>query len=171
VTLAGGLSLIFPALVVVAALRDLVSYTIPNWISIALVAGFFVVALVVGVAPIEIGRHVLVGLAALAGGIGLYALRWIGGGDAKLLGAATLWLGWSAAGPFLIATVLAGGVLTGLLLGLRSGFLGAWASHGPAWLARLAKPGEPVPYGVAIAVGALAALPQSPFAMSLGLAP
>lgn len=30
---------------------------------------------------------------------------------------------------------------------------------GPAWVGRLATPGENVPYGVAIAVGALAAFP------------
>jgi len=34
---------------------------------------------------------------------------------------------------------------------------------GPAWFARLAEPGENVPYGLAIAVGALLALPASPF--------
>jgi prepilin peptidase CpaA len=32
---------------------------------------------------------------------------------------------------------------------------------GPAWFARLAEPGQNVPYGVAIAVGALVAFPLS----------
>ena len=168
VTLAGGLSLVLPALLVVAALRDLISFTIPNWISLSLVAAFPVVALVAGLPLTDIGVHALVGAAALVVGVGLFALGWVGGGDAKLLGAAALWLGWPGVGPFLVATALAGGVLTGLLLGLRSGFLGAWASQGPPWLARLARPGEPVPYGVAIAVGALAALPESLVGLALG---
>jgi len=34
---------------------------------------------------------------------------------------------------------------------------------GPAWFSRLAEPGENVPYGVAIAAGALLAFPASPF--------
>ena len=34
------LLLVFPALAIVAALKDVTSYTIPNWISLALVAAF-----------------------------------------------------------------------------------------------------------------------------------
>ena len=34
----------------------------------------------------------------------------------------------------------------------------------PGWMRRLLTPGENVPYGVAIAVGALAVFPQSPIA-------
>jgi len=37
-------------------------------------------------------------------------------------------------------------------------------SSGPGWFGRLATPGENVPYGVAIAVGALAAFPASSLA-------
>ncbi len=40
--------LIFPALVIAGALRDLVTYTIPNWISVALAAAFPIAALAVG---------------------------------------------------------------------------------------------------------------------------
>ena len=109
VTLAGGLSLVLPALLVVAALRDLISFTIPNWISLSLVAAFPVVALVAGLPLTDIGVHALVGAAALVVGVGLFALGWVGGGDAKLLGAAALWLGWPGVGPFLVATALAGG--------------------------------------------------------------
>ena len=42
------LVLVFPALVITAALRDVVSYTIPNWISLALIAAFPVAALAQG---------------------------------------------------------------------------------------------------------------------------
>jgi prepilin peptidase CpaA len=45
-------------------------------------------------------------LAALAFRFGL-----LGGGDVKLLAAGTLWLGAAALGPYLLTTVLAGGLL------------------------------------------------------------
>jgi prepilin peptidase CpaA len=40
--------------------------------------------------------------------------------------------------------------------------------NGPAWFTRLAEPGESVPYGLAIAVGALVAFPESDLVQALG---
>ena len=47
---------VFPALVITAALRDVVSYTIPNWISVALIAAFPVAALAQGL-PLATARR------------------------------------------------------------------------------------------------------------------
>jgi prepilin peptidase CpaA len=155
------LLVIFPVLVIVAALRDATSYTIPNWIPVALVAAFPLVALGLGLPLRVIGLQVALGAAALAVGMGMFAARWIGGGDAKLFAAAALWIGWPATVTFLGTTGLAGGALAVSLLGLRSGFVRPYMPSGPAWLARLVEPGQNVPYGVAIAIGALAAFPTS----------
>ena len=155
------LLVIFPVLVIVAALRDATSYTIPNWIPLALVAAFPIVALGVGLPLQTIGLQAAIGLAALAVGMGMFAARWIGGGDAKLFAAAALWIGWPATMTFLGLTGLAGGALAVGLLGLRSAYVRPYMPSGPAWLARLVEPGQNVPYGVAIAVGALAAFPAS----------
>jgi len=155
------LLLVFPGLVITAGLRDMVSYTIPNWISATLIVGFLAAALALGLAPGTIGLHFAVGVAALAAGMIMFALGWIGGGDAKLFAAAGLWLGWPAAGPFLAVTGVAGGGLALALLGLRSQWLRPYVLAGPAWFSRLARPGESVPYGVAIAIGALTAFPAS----------
>jgi prepilin peptidase CpaA len=156
--------LVFPALVILAAVKDATSYTIPNWISLALVAAFPVAALAHGLSPQAMGVHAAVGAAALVGGMVMFALRWIGGGDAKLFAAAGLWLGWPAASGYVLMTCVAGGALALLLLGLRSERLRPLVPAGPAWFVRLAEPGENVPYGVAIAVGALAAFPMSALA-------
>jgi len=91
----------------------------------------------------------------------MFALGWIGGGDAKLFAAAALWIGWPAALTYLAVTGLAGGGLALLLLSLRSPLARPLVLAGPAWFARLGEPDENVPYGVAIAVGALAAFPAS----------
>lgn len=156
------LALTFPVLVIAAALRDLTSYTIPNWISLALIAGFALAAVASGLPLAQVGLHLAIFAAALAAGMAMFALRWIGGGDAKLFAAAALWLGPQAGLTYLIATCIAGGALALTLLSLRSMWLRAFANLGPPWLIRLASPGEAVPYGVAIAVGALFAFQASP---------
>jgi prepilin peptidase CpaA len=153
------LLLIFPALVTVGALRDLTSFTIPNWISLALIAGFVPAALALGLSPGELGAHVGLGALGLVLGMGMFAAGWIGGGDAKLFAAAALWLGWPAVVSYAAFTGLAGGGLALALLGLRSSWVRPYIMTGPAWFGRLTAPGENVPYGVAIAVGALAAFP------------
>ncbi len=102
-----------------------------------------------------------VGAVALVLGMAMFALGWIGGGDAKLFAAAGLWLGMPAAVTYLAVTGVSGGALALALLGLRSMWLRPYVQSGPAWFGRLAKPGENVPYGVAIAAGALAAFPAS----------
>jgi prepilin peptidase CpaA len=163
------LLLVFPALVITAALRDVVSYTIPNWISVALAAAFPVAALAQGLPLPTLGLDLAIGVAALAAGMAMFALRWIGGGDAKLFAAAALWLGWPAIMSYLAFTAIAGGALAVGLLGLRSPMLRGYVLSGPAWFSRLAEPGENVPYGVAIAIGALAAFPASALMRGLGL--
>jgi prepilin peptidase CpaA len=129
--------IIFPALLIVAALTDLTSFTIPNRLSLLLAAAYPLAALALGRPFGEIGICLAIGAGALVVAVGMFAAGWIGGGDAKLLAAAALWLGWPG-------------------LALKPYLAGA-----PAWLGRLTTTGESVPYGVAIAAGALAAFPQS----------
>jgi len=160
--------LIFPALVITAALRDVVSYTIPNWISAALVAAFPVAALAQGLPLQTMGINLGVGVAALILGMAMFAMRWIGGGDAKLFAAAALWLGWPAVPMYLGVTGIAGGAVAVGLLSLRSPLVAGYVVNSPAWLRRLAEPGENVPYGVAIAVGGLTAFPASALMQGLG---
>jgi len=155
---------LFAALVIGAAVRDLASFTIPNWISIALAAAFAPAALLVGVPLPDIGVGLAVGAGMLVVGAGMFALGWIGGGDAKLMASAALWVGLRGLAPFAIYTALAGGLLALALVALRSAWLRPLAAAGPGWTQRLATPGEAAPYGVAIAVGALAAFAMHPLA-------
>ena len=91
--------LAFPVLVLIGAARDLTSYTIPNWISLALVAAFvpaFAAAWAAGAPVPGLVASIGVGAVALMIGIAMFMLGWVGGGDAKLFAACALWLGWSA---------------------------------------------------------------------------
>ncbi|HEY2707478.1 MAG TPA: prepilin peptidase [Caulobacteraceae bacterium] len=155
---------VFAVLVIVAALKDLSSFTIPNWISIALIVAFAPAALLVGVSLGTIGISFGVGVGVLALAVGMFALGWIGGGDAKLMAAAALWVGLRGLAPYAVYTAIAGGALAVLLVMLRSSWMRPLAEAGPRWARRLATPGESAPYGVAIAIGALAAFAHNPLA-------
>jgi prepilin peptidase CpaA len=152
---------VMPALVIVGGIKDLTSMKIPNWISGLLILGFVPAALAVGLSPMTIAVHFGVAVVALLVMMALFALRWIGGGDAKLFASACLWLGLSASGMFLLWTALAGGLLSLAVL-LARGWLQPYTSHAPAWAAQLMTPKGDIPYGVAIAAGALMAYPASP---------
>lgn len=155
------LILAFPALVLIGGMKDATSFTIPNWISLALIAVFLPAALFAGVPLPQIGLALVIGVLALFAAMGMFAMGWIGGGDAKLFAAVALWMGFPAVINFVLVTGLAGGALAVALLGLRSMWLRPIAERGPTWFSRLARPGGDVPYGVAIAFGALAAFPDS----------
>ena len=135
---------LFAVLVIVAALKDLASYTIPNWISAALAIAFAPAAFGMGEPLPAIGLSLAVAAGVLVLGIVMFALGWLGGGDAKLMAAASLWLGLGGLGPFVVFTGLAGGVLALALVALRSAWLRPLAHAGPAWTQRLATPGEAV---------------------------
>lgn len=152
---------VFPILVIIAALTDVTSFTIPNRISALLLAAFVPAALALARPWSEIGLDGAVFAVALLAGMAMFAAGWIGGGDAKLFAAASLWLGLPAIPMFLIVTALTGGALATLLMNARSDWVQPYLAGAPSWVVRLATPGGDVPYGLAIAIGALAAFPQS----------
>jgi prepilin peptidase CpaA len=155
---------IFPALLIIAALTDATSFTIPNRVSVLLLACFFPAALALGRPWAEIGVDLAVFGVALVAAMVMFAAGWIGGGDAKLFAVASLWLGWIAMPTFLMVTALVGGGLALMLLNMRAAWVRPYFAAAPAWLARLAEPDGAVPYGVAIAIGGLAAFPLSSLA-------
>ena len=152
---------VMPALVIIAGLKDLTTMRIPNWISLLLIVFFFPAALVMGLPPLTIALHVGVAFAALVVGAGMFALRWIGGGDAKLMAAACLWLGLQGSGMFLLWTGVMGGLFCLTLLFARF-HSRPYLAGAPGWVVHLMEPKGDIPYGVAIAAGALMAYPASP---------
>ena len=159
----------FAALVLTGAVRDLISYTIPNWISFAILGLFPIAALAADVSLPTAGLHAAIGVGVLVAAMAMFAFRWIGGGDAKLFAAAAFWMGWPAVTDFMLWTALTGGVLAVVLMSMRRAPLRPLVLLGPPWLVKLSEPGGAAPYGVAIAAGALMALPKSPLLSGLVL--
>jgi len=151
---------IFPALLVVAAVGDLLTFRIPNWVSLALAGLFVVTGVLAGLGWEAFGFHVALAMMLLLVGMGLFALNLLGGGDAKLLAAVGLWMGWAAMGTYLVWAAIAGGILAVLLILFRKITLPERLTV-PLWVARLHSKHEGIPYGIALAVGALMALPQT----------
>jgi prepilin peptidase CpaA len=155
----------FAGLLIYAACSDIARLIIPNWVSIALVAIFPIAALASGMAPIEIGWHVLFGIAVLVIGFFLFSGNIIGGGDAKLFAATAVWTGFQSFFlPFMYWTVVAGGVMAIALLAARQ-FVKAEETGRPL-LNHLLKKQNGIPYGVAIMFGGLMSIPTLWFVLA-----
>lgn len=141
----------FLGLVTFAGIRDVVSYIIPNWISLAIAGAFAVAAVASGMAWAAVGWHVLASVMVFTVGAILFHYGAMGGGDVKLMTAAALWTGLSGGVVLVLLVSLYGGVLTLIVL---AGRLIRGAAAGAAKGADgTESPG--VPYGAAIAAGVL----------------
>jgi prepilin peptidase CpaA len=159
--------LLFPSLMAFAASSDLLTMTISNRISLALVAGFLALAVAAGMDVREIGMHFLAGGVVLALTFFCYARGWVGGGDAKLASATALWFGFEFLYDYILWASLFGGVLTLLIIRFRQLPLPqSLARH--AWIARLHEQHAGVPYGFALAASALAIYPYTEWMKAAG---
>jgi prepilin peptidase CpaA len=160
--------MVFPALMAFAACSDLFTMTISNRVSLLLVAGFAVMAALIGLNSADLISHVGAGLTVLAVTFALFAFGWIGGGDAKLAAATALWLGFDPLMNYLLYASIFGGALTLLIIRFRLYPLPAML-QGQDWVMRLHRMDSGVPYGIALAAGALTVYPQTIWMRPLGL--
>lgn len=157
---------VFPIFMAFAASSDLLTMRISNRLVLLLTAAFFVLAVVTGMPWSDMVLHVACALVVLVVGFTFFAFGWIGGGDAKLAAATTLWLGFGLTVPFLYYAGILGGALTLLILALRRAPLTPFLAR-YRWLERLHDKKEGVPYGVALAIAGL--LTYSSSSIFLGL--
>ncbi|WP_068083330.1 A24 family peptidase [Polycladidibacter stylochi] len=160
---------IFPFLLIYAAFSDLFSMTIPNWLSLLLVAGFAAAALTIGLSWQEIAFNLGISFAVLVVGFTLFAFNIMGGGDAKFAAAIALWIGANEyTYVFLLLMSVYGGVLTlAILLYRRLPYLPSWL-HRFDWLLRMHDQSVGVPYGIAISIAAIQIYPKTPWFTALG---
>jgi prepilin peptidase CpaA len=148
------------AALLAAAIEDVMRLRISN---IAVLAVLFAAIAAMAFAGFHVAlwENAAVFVGVLAVGTFAFARNWLGGGDVKLFAATGLWVGFEAAPWLLAAIFLAGGVVAILYIIVRK--------------ARGKKRSEAnrIPYGVAIAAGALFVLGSqySNRASERGLAP
>ena len=160
--------LLFPALMAFAAASDLFTMTISNRVSLALAAGFLVLAVASGMAVPDILMHLAAGATVLVAAFACFAFGWIGGGDAKVAAAAALWFGFAHLLDYLLYASLFGGALTLLLLQFRQWPL-PYALAGQTWLLKLHAKDSGIPYGIALAIGALVVYSDSEWIKAVDL--
>ncbi len=152
---------VFPFAMIYAALSDMFTMTIANRVSVLLIVAFFAVAPFIGLGWADLGWHLAAFALVLAITFALFAVGAMGGGDAKLLASTALWMGFGPAlMDYLLFATLAGGVLTLVLIVFRRSALATYA--GEVRVLRRLVDEKDIPYGIALAIGGLAAYPQSP---------
>jgi prepilin peptidase CpaA len=160
---------LFPALMAFAAASDLFTMTISNRVSLVLAGGFLVLAVASGMGPTDILLHLGAGAVVLAIAFLCFAMGWVGGGDAKIAAAAALWFGFAHLMNYLLYASLFGGALTLLLVQFRQWPL-PYALAGQPWLLRLHAKESGIPYGIALAIGALMIYPETEWVKAVDLA-
>ncbi|MEH2563843.1 A24 family peptidase [Bradyrhizobium sp. AZCC 2289] len=160
--------LLFPALMAFAAASDLFTMTISNRVSLALAAGFLVLAPLGGMGLQAMLLHLGAGATVLTVAFACFAMGWMGGGDAKVAAAVALWFGFDHLLEFLVYASLFGGALTLLLLQFRQWPL-PYPLTGQAWLLRLHDKQSGIPYGIALAIGALMVYPETEWIKTVDL--
>ncbi len=126
-----------------AALSDLRRFRIPNRDPLLLLAAFVIAALARPPAGAALVAHLAAGLVVFAAGAALFRLGVWGGGDVKLLAGVAVWCGFGGLACVLAVMARAGGLLA--LAVLLAGRLRGRATGGGH-----------LPYGLAIAAGAVA---------------
>jgi prepilin peptidase CpaA len=145
----------FATLLLAAAWQDLRTMSIADGLSLGIIAAFLVwsvAGLAGGTLSLgSIGWAAACGVAVFAGGTLLFAIGALGGGDVKLMAAASLFAGPGLISDFLMVTALAGGVMgAAILVGAP---IGPLVAAGDATVRTRLRRG--LPYGPAIAAGGL----------------
>ena len=140
----------FWLLLAAVAIGDVRNLQISNVMSGVVLAAAIVVLLFVREDPGPWWQHVASFAIMLAIGFGLFSVGWIGGGDAKFAAAAAVLFNLRELVWFVEVTALAGGVLALGLLALRR----LPVERRGRWLGL--SEDKSIPYGVAIAAGAIA---------------
>lgn len=151
---------VFPLMVVMAGISDFFTLKIPNWLNGLIAVSVVPFVLFAGM-PMEVfAWHVIAGLAAFAGGFILFSANIIGGGDAKMLAACAVWVGWDLLVEFAFVTAFAGGALV-IAIKLWVFFADHKDKKGMEWASNFLSKKPQLPYGIAIAAGGVIVFPAS----------
>jgi len=153
---------VFPFCMLFAAISDTLSMTIANRVPMILLGTFAIVAPLTGMDWSVYGMHFAAGALVLVATFALFALGSMGGGDAKLMAATAVWMGFSPLLlKYLLFSAVMGGFLTLFILSYRRSSIAVFTSHN-LFLRNFADGKLGVPYGIALGIGGLLTYPESP---------
>lgn len=153
---------IFPFCMLFAAISDMMSMTIANRVSLILIATFAVVAPFTGMEWTAYGWHFAAAGLVLTVTFSMFAVGAMGGGDAKLMAASALWIGFSAELlQYLVISAVIGGALTLAIIIYRGSPLSMLTGNN-VFLRHFANEKVGIPYGVALGIAGLIIYPSTP---------
>lgn len=156
---------VFAAPLLLAAYRDFDAMTIPNTVVLAMMAGFFLTLPLTWMGAGPFLEHLAVGGVFFVAGFALFAFGLIGGGDAKLMAAIALWFGYVDAVAFVLYTTIFGAAIAIALI-LSRRFVPSMVKD-TVMMRKLLQGESHMPYGLALAAGALYVWPTSALGMAL----
>ena len=151
----------FAGLMVWAGIGDVATFLITNKLNLLIAGTFLVLAIPMGLGWSSIFDHLKIGMLAMVIAFGMFMAGIYGGGDAKMTGAVALWLGPAPMIPVIFYTALAGGLLALVLIISRRVAKHYGLPRSPKWARRLLRRRTGAPYGVALGIGALVAVPKA----------
>ena len=152
---------LLPTLLMAAATWDVLTFKIPNWLTLLTAALFFPLAFATGLPLGVFAWHIAGGMLLFAIGFIMFQFGLLGGGDAKLLASAGLWFGMANIYSFIVFAALAGFaqvvfmVLWSFIM-LSLDIAGISDTHTRLW-SKLRSMTPNVPFGFAIALGGIVA--------------
>lgn len=143
-----------------AAVEDAWRLRLSN-VTCAFVLVLALVAILLSGFSLSLWQNLLMFVVVLVLGTVAFSARWLGGGDVKLLASLALWMDVRTALWFLAAVFISGGLLALIFMAGRAAFRRCAGDRGR----------KSVPYGIAIAIGAIVAFTASRFEQARERAP
>jgi prepilin peptidase CpaA len=160
-----------PIIIALSAMTDVYNYIIPNKFNLFLIFSFYVFALLnPEFSYNDILSHSLAACLVLSIVFLLFSFGIIGGGDAKLIAASSLWFGFNDLGKYVIFIVLFGGIISLFFLAWRKtkplAFYDKFIPlkrmfYGPECQQNKVLKKRSIPYATAIMIGFFVTLPNS----------
>lgn len=147
----------YALILVSAAGQDIWQLRISNIFPVALIALFVIATTIIGM-PSDVWQNAVGFAAMLMIGLLLFAKRWLGGGDVKLFAATAIWFNFAGLWKLIFWVTAAGALLALILIVSRRLLFASGATTSGNHPVLVAK--GPIPYGMAIAAGALIAALQ-----------
>jgi prepilin peptidase CpaA len=152
---------VFPFAMIYSAFSDALTMTIANRVSLVLIATFVIIAPFIGLTLPEFAMHWVGFGVVLTTTFVLFEIGAMGGGDAKLLAATSLWIGWNQTLlEYLLAASVLGGILTIFLVFFRKSTVATVANTLPQFKHLVTE--KDIPYGITLAIAGLMVFPDIP---------
>ncbi|MCE9508439.1 MAG: prepilin peptidase [Alphaproteobacteria bacterium] len=156
------MTLIVFVVTLLSCVSDVRSLRIPNWHSLVILGCFIPAWLATPGAFDGLPQHAAAMGVMFVVGYLMFSLGLMGGGDSKLATVLGLWVGLNGLAPFILSMAIAGGVvgLVSIIISKKKFFKNPLPG---SWIEQVQAGRNAIPYGVAISIGAWAALSHTGF--------